>query len=131
MRKRLRKKKHRGEFVEWGVPVAIVRTRKDAFDGFLDEFIEQAIEGNDCYFGGGGKADRLEGLIELGKTSDGPEERLKKIIGWLDAREDVETYATGNMMDLWHGPVDDIDAIGDKLSRGHGAPNPTTALKDS
>lgn len=93
MEKRLRKKKHLGEFVEWGVPVAIARKQKD-------DFIEQAIEGNGCYFGGGGRGDRLEGVIQLGKTCDGPEERLKKIVSWLEAREDVEKYVIGKWVDL-------------------------------
>jgi uncharacterized protein YggL (DUF469 family) len=39
MKKRLRKKKHLGEFTEWGVPVAIARKRKDDFDSFLDDFL--------------------------------------------------------------------------------------------
>ena len=107
MKKRLRKKKHRGEFVEWGVPIAIARNRQDDFDSFLDNFIEQAIEGNTCYFGGGGQADHLEGIIELGKTSDGPEERLKKVVEWLETRQDVEKYVIGKIVDLWHGSFDE------------------------
>jgi uncharacterized protein YggL (DUF469 family) len=115
MKKRLRKKKHLGEFAEWGVPVAIARKRKDDFDSFLDDFLAQAIEANDCYFGGGGKEDRLEGVIELGKASDRPEERLQKVLGWLAAREDVEKYASGKIIDIWHGPFDEIESIGDKI----------------
>ena len=111
----MRKKKHLGEFIEWGVPIAIARKRKDNFDSFLDYFIEHAIEGNDCYFGGGGKEDHLEGFIELGKRSDRPEERLKKVISWLEAREDVAKYMTGKMIDIWHGPFDEIDSIGDRI----------------
>ena len=115
MKKRLRKKKHLGEFVEWGVPVAIARKQKDDFDSFLDDFIEQAIEGNGCYFGGGGKEDRLEGVIELGKTCDGPEERLKKIMSWLEARQDVQKYVIGKVVDLWYGPCEEIDSIGERI----------------
>ena len=121
MKKRLRKKKHRGEFVEWGAPIAIARNRQDDFDSFLDNFIEQAIEGNACYFGGGGQADRLEGVIELGKTSDGPEARLKKVVEWLETRQDVEKYVTGKIVDLWHGSFDEIDTIGDSISSVDGA----------
>ncbi len=112
MKKRLRKKKHLGEFVEWGASVAIVIKHEEDFDRFLDDFIEEAIEENGCYFGGGGKEDRLEGVIEMGKASDGPEEKLREVIGWLEAREDVERYAIGKMIDLWHGPFDELDTIG-------------------
>ncbi len=44
MNRRLRKKKHRGEFTEWGRRLVITRKRKDSFDEFLDAFIEKAIE---------------------------------------------------------------------------------------
>ncbi len=43
MKKRLRKKKHYGEFTEWGRQLVIMRNRKDRFDEFLDAFIEEAI----------------------------------------------------------------------------------------
>jgi uncharacterized protein YggL (DUF469 family) len=115
MKKRLRKKQHLGEFVEWGVPVVIARRQQDNFDSFLDDFIQQAIEGNGCYFGGGGKEDRLEGVIELGKTRDGPEEKLTKIMSWLEARGDVQNYVLGKVVDLWHGPFEEIDAIGGRI----------------
>ena len=115
MRKRLRKKKHLGEFAEWGIPIAIRRNRKEDFDRFLDDFIGQAVEGNDCYFGGGGNEDRLEGVIELGKKSNNPEDRMKKVIEWIEAREDVKKYAAGKLTDLWYGPFDGIDSIGEKI----------------
>jgi uncharacterized protein YggL (DUF469 family) len=46
MKKRHRKKKHRGEFTELGRQLIITRNRKDGFDEFLDAFIEEAIEAN-------------------------------------------------------------------------------------
>ena len=36
MKKRLRKKKHCGEYTEWGRQLVIMRNRKDGFDEFLD-----------------------------------------------------------------------------------------------
>lgn len=80
MKKQLGKKRFVGKFAEPGVLIVIIRERKDDCDRFLDAFTQQAIEGNSCYFRDGGKGDRLEGVIELGKTCHGPEERLKKII---------------------------------------------------
>ena len=56
-KKRLRKKKHLGEFAEWGRQFVIIRNRKDGFDEFLDAFIEEAIESSGCYCGGGIKGD--------------------------------------------------------------------------
>ena len=93
MKKRLRKKKHRGEFTEWGRQLVISRNRKDGFDEFLDAFIEEAIEANGCYCGGSGKEDKLDVVVELGRRSDDPAARLQKITAWLDDRPDVQGLA--------------------------------------
>ena len=79
MNKRLRKKKHIGEFTEWGRQLVVVRNRKDGFEEFLDAFIEEAIEANGCYCGGGGKEDKLDVVVELGRRSDEPDARLSRI----------------------------------------------------
>lgn len=99
MRKRLRKKKRIGEFAEWGVQIGIALKSEQDFDGFLDDFIEQAIEANQCRFGGGGRDDRVEGFVELGRTLDGPAERLQAIRLWLNARRDVRKYVLGGLVD--------------------------------
>lgn len=109
MKKRLRKKKHRGEFTEWGRQLVITRNRKDAFDEFLDSFIEDAIEANGCYCGGGGMEDKLDVVVELGRRSDHPDARLKKITEWLHARPDVESWTTGEEFDIWHGDFQEND----------------------
>lgn len=115
MNKRLRKKKHVGEFREWGVPLAVRRRHDEAFDDFLGDFLEQAIEAQGLAFGGGGQGNQLTGLIELGRTADPIEARLQQIRRWLDAREDVEHYVVGPLVDLWHGPFDDLDTIYERL----------------
>jgi len=109
MKKRLRKKQHLGEFTEWGRQLVIVRNRKDGFDEFLDAFIEEAIELNGCYCGGGGKEDKLDVVVELGPRSDDPDDKLNKITAWVDARPDVERWKVGEEFDIWHGDFQDID----------------------
>jgi uncharacterized protein YggL (DUF469 family) len=109
MKKRLRKKKHHGEFTEYARQVLVTRNRKDGFDEFLDAFIEEAIEANECYCGGGGKEDKLNMVVELGRRSDDPDARLNKITAWLDARPDVKTWKIGEEFDVWHGDVKDIE----------------------
>ena len=109
MKKRLRKKKHCGEFTEWGRQLVIVRNRKDLFDEFLDDFIMDAIESNGCYCGGGGSEDKLNVVVELGLRSDDPDSRLKRIIEWLNARPDVQNWTIGEELDLWHGDFQDLD----------------------
>ena len=114
MKKRLRKKKHCGEFTEWGRQLVITRNLKDGFDEFLDAFIEEAIEANGCYCGGGGKEDKLDVVVELGRRSDDPAARAKVIIAWLDARPDVQSWRMGEEFDIWHG---DFQDIGDEIEQ--------------
>jgi len=90
MKKRLCKKKHLCKFTEYGRQFVINRNLKDGFDEFLDAFLEEAIEANGCYCGGGGKEDKLDVVVELGRRSDDPDARLNRISAWLDARPDVE-----------------------------------------
>ena len=111
MKKRLRKKKHRGEFTEWGRQILILRNQKDGLDEFLDAFIEEAIEANGCYCGGGATAEKLSFVIELGQRSDHPDDKFKRIAEWLDARSDIETWRAGEEFDLWHGDYEDIKEL--------------------
>jgi uncharacterized protein YggL (DUF469 family) len=103
MRKRLRKKKHIGEFTAFGCLLTIDRKPTTGIDEFMDAFISDAIEANGCYCGGGGTEDRLEFVVELGRKSDNPEGRIKQICNWLDSRQNVEDYKLGELTDLWYG----------------------------
>ncbi|MGC1401535.1 MAG: 50S ribosome-binding protein YggL [Thermodesulfobacteriota bacterium] len=116
MKKRLRKKKHYGEFTEWGRQLIVTRNRRDGFDEFLDAFIEEAIEANGCYCGGGGKEDNLDVVVELGRRSNDSDARLKKITAWLDTRPDVHNWEVGEECDIWHGDFQDID---EKIEHPH------------
>jgi len=126
MKKRLRKKKHRGEFTEWGRQLVITRNRKEGFDEFLDAFIEEAIEANGCYCGGGGKEEKPGVVVELGCRSDDPAARLKRITAWLDSRPDVQSWKMGEEFDIWHREFQDIEegiepaaAVDRSLARSH------------
>ena len=109
MKKRLRKKKHYCEFTEWGRQLVITLNRKDGFDEFLDAFIAEAIEANGCSCGGGGKEDKLDVIVELGRRSEDPAARMKRVTVWLDARPDVQIWRTGEEFDIWHGEFQDIE----------------------
>ena len=102
MRKRIRKKTHRGEFTEWGRRLVIIRNHKGDFDQFLDAFIDM-VEANDCYCGGGGKEDTLDVVVELGRPGEDRETRVMSIAAWLESRQDVESWRFGEEFDLWHG----------------------------
>jgi len=120
MNRRLRKKKRIGEFTEWGQQIIVRRNCRDGFDEFLDAFIDEAIEANGCYCGGGGKEDRLDVVVELGRSTQNLEARSQKVTAWLDARSDVESYAVGDLFDLWHGPFQDIGGVSNDAGAGDG-----------
>jgi len=101
-KKRLRKKKHTGEFAEWGRQLVILRNKKDGFDDFFDAFIEEAIESNGCFCGGGGKEDILDVVVELGPRSGDTDAKMMKVTAWLDAREDVKRWRIGPEFDVWY-----------------------------
>ena len=108
MKKRTRKKKPCGEFTEWGRQLVIMRNRKDGFDEFLDAFIEEAIESNGCYCGGGGNEDKLDVAVKFGRRSDDSAAKLGRITAWLDARPDVQNWRVGEEFDVWHWDLQDI-----------------------
>ena len=66
MKKRLRKKKHRGEFTEWGRQLVATRNTKNNAEAFQNAFIVEAIEGSGCYCGGSLSEDKLDVIVELG-----------------------------------------------------------------
>ena len=112
MKKRLRKKTYIGEFKEWGVTISIVRNTDADFDQFLDEFIEQGMEGNACYFTGTSKDDSLEGFVDLGRSLDQATAKLANINAWLDKRSDVKSNTAGKLTDAWYGPFGPHDTAG-------------------
>ena len=89
MRKRLRKKKRRGEFTEWGRQLVSTRNTKEGAESFQDDFILEAIEANRCYCGGLLSEDKINVIVELGRMSEDPEGKFSKVTAWLDARPDV------------------------------------------
>ena len=107
MKKRMRKKKHVGEFTVWGRQIIIYRNCSDHFDKFLDAFIEEAVEANGCYCGGGGSKNMLDIVVELG-LQEHCEERLQRIISWLQSRTDVESWQIGEKFDVWNDVYKDL-----------------------
>ena len=109
MRKRLRKKKHRGEFIDWNVAVTVNLVPGSDYEIFLDDWIEQSIEGNHCFFGGSSTPQQIEGTIQLGTAAKQPEKRLTDIIDWLNNRLDVLNFQFSPLYDGWNGPFLDSD----------------------
>ena len=85
-----------------------MQNRKNGLDEFLDALIEEAIESNGCYCGGG-KENKLDVVVELGRRSDDPDAKLKRITKSLDARRDVQNWLVGEEFGGWHGDYKAID----------------------
>ncbi len=109
MRKRLRKKKHYGEFTEWGRQFVITLSREDGYDDFLDVFIVEAIEANGCLCFAVGCEYGLDAIVELGCCVNDLDTRTQRIAAWLDGRSDVQSYRIGELFDTWHGHCKDLE----------------------
>lgn len=103
MRKRLRKKKHVGEFQELGCEVRITLRPGSDLDDFLNRFLEEAVEANGLSFGGGGRHLELDGFLELGRR-DAHQANLAKVVAWLERQDDVEDFQRGEPVDAWYAP---------------------------
>jgi len=100
MKKRLRKKKKCGEFIEWGCDLVINHDTKESPDIFSDSFVEEAIEANDCCCGVSCTNSKVDGIIQLGMQSQDPKAKLNKVIAWIKAHPDVKDWQVGPLYDL-------------------------------
>ncbi|MDA1274802.1 MAG: 50S ribosome-binding protein YggL [Verrucomicrobia bacterium] len=109
MRKRLRKKKHLGEFRQMGF-TADCQMRPGLsgaeFDQFTDEFIVQAIEAHGLVFGGGGSPERgWSGVVCRDDRYDSTTDVEKAAVQhWLEQRSEIESFRLSEFWDVWHGP---------------------------
>jgi len=109
MKKRLRKKLHRGEFAEWGCQIIASRNTPENAEEFQDAFLLEAIEGNGCYCGGAFTDDTVDVVVELGRMADDPESKRAGIATWLEGRPDVKEWKASGLYDLWHGECPDLN----------------------
>ena len=110
MRKRLRKKRHLSEFRELGFELTfrILGSENDEQEtDRLFEFLEDAIEANDMYFGGVGKDGRWSGVVHSTNRSGVPmtQEDREPVISWLRARNDFEFLEASGLFDVWYGEL--------------------------
>ena len=43
---------------------------------------------------------------------------MRHVRDWMDARTDIAQYVVERLIDLWHGPFDDVDTIDERLPGG-------------
>ncbi|MCL2340567.1 MAG: YggL family protein [Proteobacteria bacterium] len=108
MKKRLRKKLHRGEFRELGFEVRFRCTddiSDKAFDATIDAFILQAIEACGLVCGGGGQKPSWCVFVALNRRGSVTEEHRVAVQRWLATQPSVTEFQAGPLVDVWYPPA--------------------------
>jgi uncharacterized protein YggL (DUF469 family) len=106
MKKRLRKKKHLGEFQEFGFEVSCrfnSELSDEQFEQFIDTFLQEAIESNGLSFGGGGDKQEWKGFVTLDRSGSATEEHRINVSKWLESRPEVIYIKVDSLVDAWYG----------------------------
>ena len=106
MRKRLRKKKHLGEFQELGFELSFdyVVSDVEEEDALLDAFLLEAVEARGLQFGGGGGRGTWSGFATAGaKGATATEAHREAVRMWLERRPEVTVVRVGPLRDAHHG----------------------------
>jgi len=105
MKKRLRKKSHKGEFQELGFKLDFtIGADLDSTNRYqiIDDFIHEAVEANNLSFAGGGKDNKWGGFITKLKKGSATEKDQQAVDKWLKSNAEVEEYKIGELVDAWH-----------------------------
>jgi uncharacterized protein YggL (DUF469 family) len=108
MKKRLRKKKHIGEFREDGFTIKIrvlgdVVSNDDFFYRLLD-----FVESIGCEVGGGGSKDEIDFFCTRYKGSCADSDR-EAVSSYLGAQPEVSRFVVGPLVDAWNASEGDYD----------------------
>jgi uncharacterized protein YggL (DUF469 family) len=106
MKKRIRKKLHVGEFCEYGVEFDLKVTSsvsEDEFDTLIENFIEDLVEGNGLYCGGGWHLkEKTSGMVvETGRDRKVSREYAARIEDWFKSKN-LEYTLDCSLIDLWY-----------------------------
>lgn len=119
MKKRLRKKLHRGEFQEFGFQIswkftpALVAPEDGQFFGALIEMVEAA----GLSFGGGGSGEEGSGFICLAKRGSASDKDRAGVQDWFDELGPKVSVKIGSLEDAWHNPHPDFEVVKDWIER--------------
>ena len=113
MRKRLRKKLRRGEFVERGFVVAFrisAPAGSDAALDIIDALLAEAIEPRDlALYGGGGQL--WSAFVKASGRRSVTETDMNSVLGWLRSRPDVSEVRAGPLIDAWNSREERFDEV--------------------
>lgn len=97
MKKQLRKKKHVGEFREFGFHIVFEFSETLSLaerNTLLDNFLHLAIESNNLVFGGGA-GNRWEGFVTLKDRGSASEAHRHSVEQWLAQAPNILNYNRG------------------------------------
>lgn len=103
IRKRLRKKRHIGEFQELGFDLSFRLSEhlgQVALDDFCDQFLANAIEARGLLCGGGG-GQRWDLFVTRARSSVSDQDR-EAVAGWLSESPYVNDVQVGPLIDAWY-----------------------------
>lgn len=104
MKKRLRKKFHKGEFAEFGFEISFyypAASDPDKASQFLGEYIDLIEEaGLEC---GGGGAEHQSYFITKSGRGSVTEKQRETVNAWLEHHPDICNVMAGEMRDAWYG----------------------------
>ena len=105
MNKRLRKKKHVGEFKELGFDL-LGELRPGTSDDVVDAFVGRlvrAVEARKLGFGGGGRDGKFVGFVtRMGRGSASEDDRTA-LGAFLAGEGDIVRHEVGVLRDAWYG----------------------------
>jgi uncharacterized protein len=105
MRRRLRKKKHLGEFQELGFAVRAefrADLSGDHFQAFFERLVH-AIDARDLAVGGGGSEEKFEAFVTQGVRGNPTEEDRAALGAFLGGDTAIARHAVGPLLDAWYG----------------------------
>lgn len=108
MRKRLRKKRHLGEFRQLGFSLRCelrAGLSADDFDRFLDAFLEEAIVRHDLLFNGGGSPEGdWRGVVNRDhRHASTTQAQREAVAAWLGRRAEIVSSTLSPDWDIWYG----------------------------
>lgn len=106
MKKRLRKKLHKGEFQELGFSVSFnirqdsVEEGMDIFDSFIN-----AVEDMNMYVGGLYDSEKAKAsmFVVSKQCRSVTEDERCKVVEWLESDSRFENVNAGRLVDAWYG----------------------------
>lgn len=104
MKRRLRKKTHRGEFIEYGFNIEFTFSQKltdDEFNDFIYQFIDDAFLSNyEC--GGGGNPEQVSFWVVKCCGGSLTNDDRAKLEAWGKSRKEISKTVVGPLVDAWN-----------------------------